>query len=90
MTLIGSSVNIKSKHISNETEKVFESILLCRYQQQNAFDALSEEEKKTLQNEFDEFRHGAYQAALEGEVSIQFRTMKGIILLFSLVKKIEL
>lgn len=38
--------------------------------QQKAFEAITEEERRTLQIEFVEFKRLAYQAALEGEVRI--------------------
>lgn len=88
MTPIGSGVNMKRKCLVIET-KERSNRFLFRYQQQKAFEALSDEERKTLQNEFDEFRPAAYQAVLEGEVSGQFRAIKDALFLFSLVQKIK-
>lgn len=46
------------------------------------FEALSEEERETLQQEFDELRPAAYRAALEGEVSVKFLARKVLFLCF--------
>lgn len=43
-----------------------------RYLQTKAFEELPEEDMKALEEEFDKLRPAAYQAALEGEVSITF------------------
>jgi len=45
---------------------------LLRYLQTKAFEELSDEDKKTLQDEFDELRPAAYRGALKGEVRIIF------------------
>lgn len=42
-----------------------------RYLKTKAFKELSNEDKKTLQHEFDELRPAAYRAALKGEVRIK-------------------
>lgn len=43
---------------------------MFRYLQRSTFERLSEQERRTLQEEFLELRPAAYRAALKGEVRV--------------------
>lgn len=63
---------------------------VCSYLKQNAFAELSEEQRRSLQDQYEGMWPAAYRAALEGEVSIIFVFFTTGFVLFFLGFKAEL